>query len=130
MLIDTAAQGSLYSGTIYPGSRLVLLLSGLWDLILTRSWASDEGQQLGFRKAVALAAASISGSAFMTMCRSVRTIAMTAMELHRGSSSTFAAYFAHVPTKFDSLSHWSDEELQELQDPDLFAQVLICWMPC
>ncbi|KAK9822281.1 hypothetical protein WJX74_002595 [Apatococcus lobatus] len=53
---------------------------------------------------------------------SMRAVAVAAAELHQGSASKFAAYFAHVPVAFDSLGYWTDEELQELQDADLIAQ--------
>ncbi|KAK9868750.1 hypothetical protein WJX84_004929 [Apatococcus fuscideae] len=53
---------------------------------------------------------------------SARTIAVAAAELYHGKASRFAAYFEHVPTQFDSLGHWTEEELWQLHDPELMSQ--------
>lgn len=39
-----------------------------------------------------------------------------AVEMEKGSSSKWAGYISHLPTQFDTLGYWSEDELAELQN--------------
>ena len=42
-----------------------------------------------------------------------------AVEMAKGSSSKWAGYIQHLPTEFDTLGYWSEDELAELQNEQL-----------
>ncbi len=50
---------------------------------------------------------------------------LAALGVHAGDASRFASYLKHVPREFQSLSHWTSDELRELQDSDLISEVCL-----
>ena len=51
---------------------------------------------------------------------------MLLYEKQKGPASTVSGYIEQLPTEFDTLLHWSEEEKQLLMYPHLLQQVCHC----
>ena len=62
-------------------------------------------------------------SSICTCCRFEKMALMLLHERHKGKDSAVSGYIEQLPTAFNTLLHWSPEELQLLMYPHLLQQV-------
>lgn len=58
-------------------------------------------------------------------CRFEKMAVMLLHEKRKGTHSAVSGYVEQLPADFDTLLHWSDQEMQLLMYPHLLQQV--CW---
>lgn len=59
------------------------------------------------------------------LCRFEKMALMLLHERQKGKSSVVSGYMEQLPAEFDTLLHWTSEELQLLMYPPLIQQVLM-----
>lgn len=68
-------------------------------------------------------AAHASSEPYSTLCRFEKMALMILHEKQQGKGSAVSGYIEQLPTEFDTLLHWSDQEMQLLMYPHLMQQV-------
>jgi len=71
------------------------------------------------------AAISVDACFLLHTCRFEKMALMLLHERQKGKSSVVSGYIEQLPAEFDTLLHWSSEELQLLMYPPLIQQVLV-----